>query len=145
MAESLGFPRRLRLSRGSDFVRIRKNGVRACSGPLLVYVHPNHCAYPRLGLSVSARIAQATRRNVFKRRLREAFRHGWRDWPTAPRAADGSEPNAEAYDVVVSVRAHEPLPPSTYRRLLFQAVLDADSTWQRKLKSRSCKDTGSDQ
>lgn len=45
-----------------------------------IYARPNALAHPRLGLIVSRRVVRlATRRNLYKRLMREAFRLGQQD------------------------------------------------------------------
>jgi ribonuclease P protein component len=41
---------------------------------LVVYVAPNSCGYPRLGISVGRSLGTAAQRNRVKRLVREAFR-----------------------------------------------------------------------
>lgn len=147
----LTFPRHMRLSRGGDFLAVRNRGVRVNAGPLLVYGLPTALKHPRLGLGVSTRAGNAVRRNAIKRRLREAFRLGWRDWPEAvkagdhgdakPQAAegDGGTASSGGYDVVISVRAHEPLKVEAYQQLLLTAVRELDVTWRKKSRQRQSR------
>ena len=139
----LTFPRQMRLSRGGDFLAVRNRGVRVNTGPLLVYGLPTTLKHPRLGLGVSTRAGNAVRRNAIKRRLREAFRLGWRAWPMASNWENAqAKPQAAevvAYDVVVSVRAHEPLKVEAYQELLLTAVRELDATWRKKLQRQPKK------
>ena len=63
-------------------------------GPLVMYgAHQaTKRSYPRFGISVSRRVGNAVVRNLWKRRLREAFRMARPKFP-------------ESFDVVVIVRA----------------------------------------
>lgn len=132
----------MRLSRGSDFLAVRNRGVRVNAGPLLLHGLPTALQHPRLGLGVSTRAGNAVRRNAVKRRLREAFRLGWRDWPAAPLFDDAQASGAEkngAYDVVISVRAHDPLEVDKYQQLLLTAMREVDDTWRKKLRQRQSR------
>jgi hypothetical protein len=132
----------MRLSRGGDFLAVRNRGVRVNAGPLLVHGFPTALHHPRLGLGVSTRAGNAVRRNAVKRRLREAFRLGWRDWPAAPLPGDAQEIETAtkgAYDVLISVRAHEPLEVEKYQLLLLTAVREVDATWRKKLRQRQLR------
>jgi ribonuclease P protein component len=67
--------RNQRLVRGSDFIRVRKQG-RSWSHPLLALaVNPNELATSRFGFVVSKRVGGAVVRNRVKRRMREVVRH----------------------------------------------------------------------
>lgn len=74
---------------------------------------PNGLDRPRLGLSVGRRAGGAVRRNAIKRRLRDAFRHVAAAWPQA----------RPMLDVVITVRAHEPLRAGRYQAMLEAALL----------------------
>jgi len=118
----LTFPRRMRLGHRRDFARAYAGQVRRAAGPLLVFAAPNDLAHPRLGLSVSRRVGTAVRRNLIKRRLREAFRLQQDELPAG-------------YDLVVVVRPHDPLPLEEYTRLLTNAARQLAERWRKRGES----------
>lgn len=66
--------RRYRLTRGSDFARVRKQG-RSWAHPLLILsADRNEVGQTRFGFIVSRRVGKAVVRNRVKRRIREAVR-----------------------------------------------------------------------
>ena len=76
MDDASARPPRRRLSRSGDFDAVYKRGRSASNRHLVVYVfdrddHPTDA--PRLGLSVSRKVGDATERNRVKRVLREQF------------------------------------------------------------------------
>ncbi len=103
------FSRSRRLHGRRAFGRVYAARRRKHLGPITVYVKPNDLGYPRLGLSVSRKVGAATKRNRIKRMLREAFRLGQHDWD-------------RGFDVVVVVRAHEPLGLERYRAMMAAVV-----------------------
>lgn len=117
--EGLIFRRRHRIGHARDFQAAYKQGLRKPRGPLLVFARPNGLEHARLGLSVPRRVGNAVRRNRVKRLLREAFR------TLCPEMAPG-------YDLVVSVRPHDPLPAEEYRRLLESAWKSLDRDWRKR-------------
>ena len=110
------FPRSLRILRGGDFRLVYAARRSVSHGPLRIHTLPREGATSRLGLSVPRRVGNAPRRNLVKRRLREAFRALQHDFP-------------RGYDVVVTVAPHEPLILADYQRLLFKAMRRLHTQW----------------
>ena len=109
------FPRPRRLRRPAQFERVYDGGYAVRRGPLLVHAMPgDECT--RLGLSVSRKVGNAVVRNRIKRRLRASFRRLQHDLPPG-------------YDLVVTVRKHEPLPQPEYDRALQDAADALHARW----------------
>lgn len=117
----LTFPRRLRLTSARQFQAVYRQGRRAAAPPLVVFALPNELEHARLGLSVSRRVGGAVARNRIRRLIREAFRHHQHDLPGR-------------YDLVVTVRPHEPLSRHEYERCLMNAVEILHKRWARRSK-----------
>jgi ribonuclease P protein component len=66
------FPRRNRLLRRADFLRVQSQGKRVHTPHFVVMVLP--AAHQRMGVTVTRRIAGAVGRNRVKRLAREVFR-----------------------------------------------------------------------
>jgi ribonuclease P protein component len=113
------FGPRWRVRGRTRFAEIHAAKVRRESGPLLIYALANELDHLRIGLSVGRRIGNAVRRNLVKRRLREAFRLHREDWATG-------------YDLLVVVRPHEPLSPDEYARHLGEAITRLDKAWRKR-------------
>jgi ribonuclease P protein component len=151
--KTLALPRRMRLSHARQFDAIRKTGVRAHAGPLILLALPNELPFSRLGLAISRRAGGAVVRSRLKRMIRESFRLLQHELPTAVRPNSADEPPSGGpasggpasggpasggYDLLVSARAHEPLSLEEYQQALRKAVSAAHQTWTSRLKqSRS--------
>ena len=72
----LGFPKAVRLTRRSDYLRVQDTGHKISADVVLALVLPNHRAdgLTRLGLTVSSKVGNAVVRTRIRRRLRELFR-----------------------------------------------------------------------
>jgi ribonuclease P protein component len=71
---ALSFPKKKRLASNRQFKAALDHGRRVSSRLLILYMAPNRCGYPRLGVSVGKSSGNAVVRNRLKRLLREAFR-----------------------------------------------------------------------
>ncbi len=116
------FPREMRLIRTRHFDAVFAARVRATAGPLVVWGAPNDEHHCRLGLAISRRAGSAAVRNRIRRLIRESFRLMQHDLPREPCG----------YDVVVSVRRHEPLSLDEYRAALGRAVETLNRRWHLK-------------
>lgn len=68
------FPKTYRLRGQKDFQRVFEQKCRAADEWIVLYGWTNDLGHPRLGICASARLGPAVRRNLWKRRIREAFR-----------------------------------------------------------------------
>jgi len=122
------FRARHRVSRDADYRAAHRARLRKSAGPLVVFARATDLAEPRLGLSVGRRVGNAVRRNRIKRLLREAFRLDRERLPAPPTGA---------YDLVVSVRPHEPAGLGSYRGWLADAARRADAEHRKRLRRRA--------
>ncbi|MBM4024978.1 MAG: ribonuclease P protein component [Planctomycetes bacterium] len=74
MNMALSFPKKKRLASNRQFKAVLDHGRRVGNRLLTLYVAPNPCGYPRLGVSVGKSAGNAVVRNRLKRLLREVFR-----------------------------------------------------------------------
>jgi ribonuclease P protein component len=87
------FPKSLRLLKSAEFERVFKRRRSQSDAVLTVHACENALATARLGLVVSRKCGGAVQRNLWKRRLREAFRRAHGQMPAGvdlvvlPRAA----------------------------------------------------------
>lgn len=81
-----------RLKAKSEFDRVYREARRSADGSFAVFTRNNDRGFPRLGLSVAARVVgNAVRRNRIKRLVRESFRLHQHELP--------------AVDIIVNARA----------------------------------------
>jgi ribonuclease P protein component len=116
------FPRSHRLIRRRDFDAVYRRKVRVTAGPLILWGAPNDVGHCRLGFAISRRVGRATVRNRIRRLLREAFRHTRHDLPTDP----------YGYDLVVSVRRHEPATVDDYGQALHRGIEGLQRRWSKR-------------
>jgi ribonuclease P protein component len=69
------FQKALRLRRRRQFLAIQRDGARRHTSHLVFIRSRNDMEWPRLGITVSARVGNSVQRNRIKRLLREVFRH----------------------------------------------------------------------
>ena len=125
MAETrLNFPKKLHIRSKADFDAVFDARTREIRGPLAIHAKPNQLTHHRFGMSVSRKVGIAAKRNVIRRRLREAFRLLQHDVPTH-------------VDVVVVVRPHPPLMLAEYQKLLSAAIVKLHSTWAKRVRPPS--------
>ena len=70
----LSFPKHLKLRKRAEFRLLAKHGRRLVGRAICLDWRHSRYSDTRLGLTVSARYGAAHERNLFKRRIREAFR-----------------------------------------------------------------------
>ena len=119
MPDSFTFPRSHRLAGPAQFGAVFEAAVRESRGPLLVYALPNDLEHCRLGLSVSRRVGNAVKRNRIKRLLREAYRLKQHELP-------------QGYDIVVTVRPHQPATLEKYQEWLVALVRRLAGKWEMR-------------
>jgi ribonuclease P protein component len=112
----------MRLTRSRQFEAVYAARMRATAGPLVVWGAPNDVGHPRLGLAVSRRVGGAAARNRIRRLLRESFRLLQHDLPSTGRG----------YDLVVSVRRHEPMTLAQYEQAVLKAARALERSWSKK-------------
>ena len=121
---SLAFGRDQRLSGRRVFAAVFEARCRKSAGPLSVAGKPNGLSYNRLGLSTSRRVGNAVTRQLIKRRLREAFRLSQHEQP-------------KGYDLVVTVRPHQPLAMIEYQTHLMSAIRQIETLCQKRAERQS--------
>ena len=67
-------PKAARLRRRREYLAVQERGARLFSGELLVLYRGAALDRPRIGITVSSKVANAVGRNRVKRWVREAFR-----------------------------------------------------------------------
>jgi ribonuclease P protein component len=91
----LRLPQCARLRRRRDFLRLMTHGRRVVDRRLQLWGIPNGLDYPRFGLIVGRRHGSAVRRNLLRRRLREAFRLTRTELPPGLDLACGPQPGVD--------------------------------------------------
>ena len=71
------------LKENHEFRRLYHRGVSTAGKHVVIYCRRNKLGYNRLGLTVSAELACAVKRNRIKRLFREAYRLNETNLPTA--------------------------------------------------------------
>ena len=74
-------PKAARLRRRREFLLVQQRGTRLYSGDVLVLALDSRGTRPRVGITVSSKIANAVGRNRVKRWVREEFRAMQGDLP----------------------------------------------------------------
>ena len=74
-------PKAARLRRRREFLAVQERGARLFSAELLVLKGPTCTERPRIGITVSSKVANAVERNRVKRWVREAFREAQAAFP----------------------------------------------------------------
>jgi ribonuclease P protein component len=110
------FPKSHRLGGKLEFTAVRETGKKESRGPLTLRAIPNDLNHCRLGISIGRHCGTAVRRNRIKRLLREAFRLLQHDFPVG-------------YDLVISVRPHEPLILAEYQKLMSAGMVKLHGAW----------------
>jgi ribonuclease P protein component len=73
------FPKRARLRKRGEYLRVQREGRRHHSEHFVVLTAPARRANTRIGITVSSKVGGAVVRNRVKRLLREVLRAWWRD------------------------------------------------------------------
>ena len=115
----LNFPKKLHIRSKADFDSVFDARTREIRGPLAVHARPNGLTHHRFGMSVSRKVGIAAKRNVIRRRLREAFRFLQHDLPLH-------------FDIVIVVRPHPPLMLAEYQKLLSAAMMKLQGAWGKR-------------
>ena len=68
------YPKRVRLRRRTEYLRVQRMGKRTHTPSFVIVRHPTGSQGVRLGITVSSKVGNAVVRNRIKRRVRESFR-----------------------------------------------------------------------
>jgi ribonuclease P protein component len=113
------FPPFHRLGGYGRFASIRAAAIRHPHGPLVFWAAPNQLTHCRLGISLPRQVGTAVRRNRIKRLLKESYRILQHDLPAG-------------YDLLISVRPHEPMALEAYQKIFSSAVGQLHIAWQKR-------------
>ena len=100
-APSEGLPKRKRLAKRSDFLRVYETGRKSFSRFCVLFVAANDLPYTRLGITATKKLGKANVRNRFKRWTREIYRRQRGPLGLDDRSLDlvvNVKPNAAAAD-----------------------------------------------
>ncbi len=118
------YRKRHRLTHAREFQAVYDANIRKHRGPITIFTLPNTHPWPRLGLSIGARVGPAVERNRLKRLLREAIRL---EQHALAQRADGT-----CYDAVITCRPHDFLPLAAYRKALRELIAAGHAAWERQ-------------
>jgi ribonuclease P protein component len=104
-------PKAARLRRRREFLQIQQRGRRLYAGEVLVLAIESGGSGPRIGITVSSKVANAVGRNRVKRWVREAFR--------------AVRPDLPPVDLVVIARRGSPQMGLAGARRALEAARDA--------------------
>jgi ribonuclease P protein component len=147
------FRRRHRLSSSAHFQAVFDAKLKKSKGPMTVFLLPTELDEHRLGLSIGRRAGNAVVRGRLKRMVREAFRHSRSELPKPGVSSHGSLVEMDrvemdrvemdrgemdtgaigAYDIVVTMRKHDPLTLDEYTRCFVEAVESAHRTHLKRM------------
>ncbi len=136
MGERLFYRKRHRVRTSDEFSAVFDFKVRKSRGALTVFLKPNGVREHRLGLSIGKRVGNAVARGKAKRMIREAFRH---ERSGIPMGRDGC-----GFDLVVSVRGHDPVGLEVWREWLVGATNAAIRVVEKRDAERVAEDGGGD-
>ncbi len=120
-AQDATFPKRRRVLKRKDFVRIQSEGTAAGSRNFVMLVSPSTLPWTRLGIVASRQTGNAVQRNRGKRRVREWFRDVLR--------------SHQGFDIVIILRRGAPdLPMDSLRRELDNSLRRAIKKARRGTK-----------
>jgi ribonuclease P protein component len=89
------YPKAARLRRRREFLAVQQRGRRLYAGEVLVLALDTGGDRPRIGITVSSKVANAVARNRVKRWVREAFRAVRSDLPSVDLVVVGRRGAAE--------------------------------------------------
>src|SRR5260370_30736796 len=68
------FPKCVRLTKRSEFLRVQESGFKVWSGPFVALALKNEIGVTRLGITVSTKVGNSVARSRVRRRFRALFR-----------------------------------------------------------------------
>lgn len=95
---SESFPKRERIAKRADFVRIYDEGRKIFGKYAIIFAAGNECGHPRIGITVTRKAGKAHDRNRLKRWVREIYRR--------QRQLVGLD--GQSVDLVVNVKTNAP-------------------------------------